>query len=499
MTSHQFNGTWTLVERPKYAKTNKHKWIFTRKKDASGKYIKHKAQLVAKGYSQEAGVDFDPDEIFSPVTRPTSVRIVLSLAAMLDYEVLQVDVKTAFLNGSLNEDIFMEQPEGTIEPGSENLVCKLNRSLYGLKQASRCWNMTFDDFVKTAGFVNNESDPCVYLYTKNKRWVSILIYVDDILIVGRSLADALWAKSMLTEKFKLTDIGEAEFYLGVQISRDRKKREIYLSQSHYVEEKLKKFGLDKNRFSKTPMEDNLCFGNINQIAEGHFCNGDEYRSMIGSLLYLVNWTRPDICNAVIVLSQFLKKPKQVHLSAAKRVFQYLSFTKNLRLVLGGTGFKISHLTGFLDADWGNSLTDRKSISGYLFKLGPGLISWRAKRQKSNALSTTEAELMALVLATKEGIWIRRFLRDILQTDYIHMHMFEDNQGAIDLVNNPVHHDKSKHITNQCFWIRDIYTSNSHTHLDYCPTQLQQADIMTKPLGHIRFQFLWGHLKIEPSS
>jgi hypothetical protein len=192
MQSHNYNGTWKLIERPKNATLIKTKWVFKRKRDVNGKLLRHKARLVAKGFTQIKGEDYD--ETFAPVVRPTSVRILLSIAAILDYGILQVDIKTAFLNGELNEDIYIEQPEGSIHEGNKNMVCKLNKALYGLKQASRCWNQTFHEFMIMNDLRQNASDDCAYVNDNNSKWCAILIYVDDIIIVGRTRQDAMWGK-----------------------------------------------------------------------------------------------------------------------------------------------------------------------------------------------------------------------------------------------------------------------------------------------------------------
>jgi hypothetical protein len=292
--------------------------------------------------------------------------------------VLKVDIKIAFLNGDLNEDIYIDKPQGSESSNNKKLVCKLNRALYGLKQASRCWNQTFQEFMKKNNFTQNAADECVYMNRCDGRWCAMLIYVDDIIIVGKTVEDANWGKRILADEFKLTDIGNLELYLGVQITRNRKGRTMKLSQEHYVQEKLMQFGLSNANNTTTPMEVGF-LGDANEKAKRNDVDGEIFRSMIGSLLYLVNWTRPDISNSVITLSQFLQRPKAIHSSAAQRIFRYLKGTKDMALCIGGRNQDTSTIIGYSDADWGNCMLDRKSISIYVFKLGIGPISWRAKR------------------------------------------------------------------------------------------------------------------------
>jgi transposase InsO family protein len=483
LLSHQYNGTWTLVNKPKGARVIENKWIFKKKMDKDGRLERYKARLVAKGYTQIEGIDYE--EVYSPVSRPTTVRVLLTLAATLDYEVLQADVKTAFLHGELQEEIYMTQPPGTVKEGREELVCKLNKSLYGLKQASKCWNDTFDAHMKSVGFKQNKSDECLYTLQNEERWIAVVVYVDDILIVGKTVADAKWAKLKIEERFSLSETSEAKFYLGIQICRDRAQRKIFLSQKQYVDDLVVKFEQVDAKPAKSPMEDGVNFAKLSEVALGGPADEVEYRKIIGSLLYLSNWTRPDIANAITVLSQFLSCPRQIHMTSALRVVSYLNGTNNLSLTLGSKISDLSTLTNFVDADWGNSMHDRKSITGYLFKIGTSLVSWRAKRQKGNALSSTESEFNALVHSGKEAIWLRNLLGSILGLDKIQLNINEDNQGAIQMMKNSIFKDKSKHVENKFYWLRD-FLNDSYISMFYCPTELMEADILTKPLGNLRF-------------
>jgi transposase InsO family protein len=495
LSSHDENGTWTVVPSPNQSRLIKTKWIFKRKFDNEGRLSKYKARLVAKGFSQKEGVDYD--QIFAPVARPTSVRALLSYAAIHDFEIIQLDVKTAFLNGVVAEDLYLEAPQGSDIWKTRGLACKLNKALYGLKQASRCWNERFDSFMKKRNFIQNRADDCMYHNREGGRWISVVIYVDDILIVADTSENAKWTKNLISAEFKITDLGDAKYYLGVEIVRDREKRIVYLNQRKYVDDITEKFGLVGAKIAPSPMEEKLDFSQLNDDANGEASNETEYRQIIGSLQYLVNWTRPEINNAVVILSQFLIKPKNVHRSAALRIVRYLSGTKHHCLTLGDFDSKPNELTVYVDADWGNSLINRKSISGFVFQYCGAPIAWKSKKQSNNALSSTEAEFNALVLACKEAIWLRRLYTDILRVHHVPLMFLEDNQGAIALSENNVFHDRSKHMENKVHWLRDFFTSNFNSIL-YCSTEFQLADIMTKSLGNVRFARLRDALKIRPA-
>uniref|UniRef100_A0A2N9IT45 Integrase catalytic domain-containing protein n=1 Tax=Fagus sylvatica TaxID=28930 RepID=A0A2N9IT45_FAGSY len=308
------NGVWRLVKRHEGMKVVGCKWIFKRKRDVSGKVEKFKARLVAKGYTQEYGVDFE--ETFSPVVRIQSIRAILSLVAFFDFELYQMDVKTAFLNGDLEEDVYMEQPEGFISKGDENKVCKLEKSIYGLKQASRQWNLKFHESITMMGFMQNSSEPCVYVRKIHDKVVILTLYVDDILLAGNDVDMLDEVKQWLFKTFEMKDLGEASYILGIKIERDRVNRKLSLSQENYIDTLLEKFHMVDCLSGRIP------YNNLRSLSQKDCPKNDQetldpklypYASAVGSLMYLMICTRPDIAFAVGMVSRFQSNPGKIAL------------------------------------------------------------------------------------------------------------------------------------------------------------------------------------------
>ena len=326
---------------------------------------------MAKGYTQKEGVDYE--ETFSPVAMLKSIRILLSIAASLDYEIWQMDVKTAFLNGHLDECIYMVQPEGFVAKGHEQKVCKLLRSIYGLKQASRSWNLRFDETIKTYGFEQNVDEPCVYKLIDNHKVVFLVLYVDDILLIGNDVEKLSNVKKWLAEKFQMKDLGEASYVLGIQIIRDRSKKLLALSQASYIDKVLARFSmqnakkgllstrhgivLSKEQCPKTPQEEE----DMRRVP---------YASAVGSLMYAMLCTRPDICYAVGIVSRYQSNPGLDHWIAVKHILKYLRRTRNYMLVYSGGDL---NPIGYTDSDFQSDRDSRKSTSGSVFTLGGGAI------------------------------------------------------------------------------------------------------------------------------
>ena len=251
MQSMYDNKVWTLVDPPEGVKTIGCKWVFKEKTDMDGKVNVFKARLVAKGFTQTHGVDYD--ETFSPVAMAKSIRILLAIASYYDYEIWQMDVKTAFLNRKLLKDVYMTQPEGFARPEDSGKVCKLQRSIYGLKQASRSWNQRFDEVIKEFGFIQNIDEPCVYKKVSGSTVVFLVLYVDDILLIGNDIPTLQSVKSWLGKSFSMKDLGEANYILGIRIYRDRSKRLIGLSQSTYIDKMLHRFSMQESKRGNIPM------------------------------------------------------------------------------------------------------------------------------------------------------------------------------------------------------------------------------------------------------
>ncbi|GJX74858.1 retrotransposon protein, putative, ty1-copia subclass [Tanacetum coccineum] len=311
------------------------KWLFKKKTDMDGAVHTYKARLVAKGYTQTPGIDYE--ETFSPVADIRAIRILIAIAAFYDYEIWQMDVKTAFLNGYLNEEVYMEQPEGFVNPKYPNRVCKLKRSIYGLKQASRQWNKRFDDEIKKFGFTQNRDEPCVYLKASGSNVTFLILYVDDILIMGNNIPMLQDVKSYLGRCFAMKDLGEAAYILGIKIYRDRSRRLIGLCQSAYIEKILKRYHMENSKRRSIPMQDKLRLSKsqgASTPAELKRMQNVPYASVVGSIMYVVRCTRPDVAFAQNITSRFQQNPGDLYWTTIKNILKYLRNTKDMFLVYG---------------------------------------------------------------------------------------------------------------------------------------------------------------------
>ena len=470
------NETWELCKLPEGRKTISCKWIFRHKVDADGKIVRLKGRLVARGFSQVYGVDYT--ETFAPVAKFAALRTLLAIAAVEDLEVHQMDVVTAFLAGDLTEDIYMDQPEGFNH--NQGLVCKLKKSLYGLKQAPRIWNRKFHKFLKTIGFKRFNTDHCVYL--NRSKGTIIAIWVDDLILVGK--IDQLTAlKSDLSKEFQMKDLGELKYFLGICVERDRRARTIRINQAAYIDKILERFDMKDCHPTATPLAAGTRLAKAKKDDE--MVDEKMYQRKVGSIMYNMIGTRPDIAYAVSQVSEFSANPNTTHLTAVQHILRYLKGTKHLSITYGGSDTNLQ-LQGYTDADFGGS-NDRRSTSGYVFVLGGGAISWCSKRQSTVALSTTEAEYMALTQATKEYIWLKTLWHELGRQSENQV-IFVDNNSAIDLANNPEYHSRTKHIDVEYHFIREK-VENKEVNIVYCPTDDMIADLLTKPLSKVRHQKL----------
>jgi Reverse transcriptase (RNA-dependent DNA polymerase)/gag-polypeptide of LTR copia-type len=476
------NGTWTLVDAPKDRKVLRGKWVFKLKRGANGEVIRHKARWVVRGFEQKEGTDYF--ETFASVVKPMSYKAIFALAAAEDWELEQMDVKTAFLYGEVEEEVFVQQPVGMEDPKHPDRVCKLFKALYGLKQAPRVWYRTICNFLKKHGYQPLDSDASVFFGHDT----IIAIYVDDILIAGPNMQKIKQLKKQLSDQFKMTDMGPCSFYLGMKIERDRKNRTLTLSQHAYLQNVMERFNMDNSSPKATPMDTGAAKVMI-PAPDGYEAPPalrKEYQSMVGSLMYAMLGTRPDIAYAVSVVSRYSSNPTETHMKAVKRILRYLNATKHLKLVFSGT---LTNLTGFTDADWAGDHGTRRSTSGYLFHVGSGVISWSSKRQATVSLSSCESEYVGQTQAAKEAIWLKRFLSQISPGNFansIPTVIWCDNQGAIALAKNPANHARTKHIDINHHWQREVIEAGD-VEMKYISTQSQVADGLTKPLSRDRFE------------
>ena len=474
MKSLEKNKTWHLTKLPTGKKALQNKWVF-RVKDEHDGTKRYKARLVVKGFQQKDGVDFN--EIFSPVVKMTTIRLVLSIVAAEGLHLEQLDVKTAFLHGDLDEDIYMIQPEGFQVKGRENLVCKLKKSLYGLKQAPRQWYLKFDNFMRRVGYKRCDNDHCCYIKKFKGSYIILLLYVDDMLIAGSDMSEIKKLKKQMSEEFEIKDLGAANQILGMSISRNKENGSLTLSQEKYIEKVLKKFSLNDAKIRSSPL------GSHFKLSKAQSPKSDEdkkemakvpYASAVGSLMYAMVCTRPDIAHAVGVVSRFMSNPGREHWEAVKWLLRYLKGTSKMAL-----HFKAKDvvLSGYADANLGGCKESYKSTTGYVFTVGGTAVSWMSKLQKSVALSTTEAEYMAVAEASKELIWLKNFLIELgkEQDDCV---LFCDNQSAIHLAKNPVFHSKTKHIQLRYHFIRERINDGT-LKLNKIKGTENPADMLTK--------------------
>ena len=418
---------------------------------------------------------------FAPVVQYASIKLLLSIANDLDLDVHHVDVQTAFLNGTLEEEIYMCQPEGFVVSGKEDMVCKLKKSLYGLKQSPRCWNSVLHAFMIETGFRNCEDDHCLYFKNTSDSAIYVAIYVDDILVAGSSHRHIQDFKDELNTRFDTNDLGELKYFLGIEVRRNRKKKEMQIGQWKFVSELLAKTGMSDCRPISTPIEPHPF-----EISAVHGCDLKiGYRSIVGSLLYLAGISRPDISTAVGYAGRFQENPEAVHWKLLQRILRYLKGTEAIGLKFT-SGEKIGQLEGFSDADFAEDKMERKSVTGYLFKVGNNSVVWKSVKQKLVTLSSCEAEYVALSQAVQEATWLRRLLEQLGFSQDNPTVIWEDNQSTIHLAKDAKHHGRSKHIDVRFHFIRQ-YQEDRLVKIKYIPTGENVADMFTKPLSKSLFE------------
>ena len=475
------NKVWTLVDLPDDRRAIENKWIFKKKTDANGNVTVYKARLVAKGFRQIQGVDYE--ETFSPVAKLKSVRIMLAIAAFYDYEIWQMDVKTAFLNGNLKEELYMMQPEGFVDPKGANKVCKLQRSIYGLVQASRSWNIRFNEVIKAFGFIQVYGEACLYKKVSGSSVAFLILYVDDILLMGNNIEMLESIKAYLNKSFSMKDLGEAAYILGIKIYRDRSRRLIGLSQSTYLDKILKKFNMENSKKGFLPVLQGMRLSKTQSpttAADREKMSSVPYASAVGSLMYAMLCTRPDINLAISLVGRYQSDPGMEHWTAVKNILKYLKRTKEMFLVYGGDEELV--VKGYVDASFDTDPDDSKSQTGYVYVLNGGAVSWCSSKQEVVAASTCEAEYIAASEAAHEGIWMKELITDlgVVPSASGPMTLFCDNTEAIAIAKEPRFHRKTKHIKRRYNSIQDHVQSGV---IDICKvhTDLNIADPLTKPL------------------
>ncbi|KAD4982803.1 hypothetical protein E3N88_19474 [Mikania micrantha] len=436
------NKTWTLVDLPN---GHRHKGRFKIKKDAKGKITRHKARLVAKGYIQQYGVDYD--EVFAPVARLETVRLVLALSAHKGWLVHHLDVKTAFLHGDLSEEVFVKQPEGFEKKGQEEKVYKLTKALYGLKQAPRAWNTKLDGVLKGYGFKRCQLEQAVYTKRTSLDITIIVIYVDDLLVTGSSQQEVSQFKRQMEQTFEMSDLGLLTYYLGLEVSQ----------------------GLEDCNSTKIPMEPGLKLAKNDEEEE---VDAPEYRRTVGCLRYLTH-TRPDLMYAVGYVSRYMQSPKAAHHQDTKHILRYIKGTTDMGIHYQREGK--GKLVGFSDSSYSVDMDDGKGTTGVVFYFNERPITWLSQKQPTVALSSCEAEYMAATAAACQAIWLKGLIAGITDEKEHAVMIRIDNKSAIALVKNPVFHGRSKHTNTRFHYIRECvekdqiqveHISGTRWHMDF---------------------------------
>ena len=483
MRSLEETSTWSLVDLPPGRKAVSNRWVYKVKRGADGEIDRFKARLVAKGYSQKQGVDYN--ETFSPVARFDTIRTVLSVAANEKLELKQFDVKSAFLNGVLQEEIFMEQPEGFQD--STRKVCKLNKSLYGLKQSPRCWNERFKDVLFRFGLRESEADSCLFYRVTSADKLIVVIYVDDGLVAATKKSTADEFLKELKATFQITS-GDVGYFLNMLIEV-RDDGSVFIGQQKYAEDVLRRFKMEDCNKVSTPIEGYIQPGEA-EAAESTLV---PYREAVGCLMYLAVVTRPDLAFAVSYASQFLDKPKERHWKLIKRILKYLRGTASMG-ILYRPAVKTGEVEVFSDADFAGEPSTRRSVSGMVSMYSGGAITWMSRRQQCVSLSTTEAEYIAVSEAGKEAVWLNRLLGGITSLNSVPTLMC-DNASAIKLAMNGEFHKRSKHIDVRHHYVRDLLKAGQVS-MKFIPSKNQIADICTKPVTRATFVILCKLLGME---
>jgi hypothetical protein len=402
MASLEENNTWTEVEPPLDRKVVKCKWVFKLKYKPDGSIERYKARLVARGFSQEYGIDYQ--QTYAPVVKMASLRLILALAIDRSWFLRQLDVSTTFLYGDLDTIVYMEYPKTTLEEKNETKVCLLRKSLYGLKQSPRMWNQKIDEFFKNYGFSSLYVDYGVYDGKFGGGELLLGLYVDDILVSGSNLDIIDHFTCVLSENFKIHDLGEPKFLLGMELTFNDDRSVMTISQMRYTAQILERFNVGDANTSGAP----LPLGTVLDDDDSPTLESDvPYREAIGCVMYLMTCTRPDIACAVSMASKYLSHPRRSHWTAVKHVLSYVASTRNQCLEY--RRFATSFIDVFSDSDFANDRESRRSRSGHAVMLSYKLISWSSKLQEIVTLSSTEAEYVAAIDAGKEAIWVKNFM------------------------------------------------------------------------------------------
>ncbi|KAH9680958.1 retrovirus-related pol polyprotein from transposon RE1 [Citrus sinensis] len=437
MNSLQKNSTWEVVDLPEGKKPVGCRWVFTIKYKADGIVERFKARLVAKGYTQTYRVDYM--ETFAPVAKINTVRVLLSLAVNLDWPLHQFDVKNAFLHGDLQEEVYMELPPGCkMQAEGSKQVCKLRKSLYGLKQSPRAWFGRFTSSMKVFGYQQSNSDHTLFLKYNREKIIVLIVYVDDMIVIGNDPEEKAALQDHLAQEFEMKDLGSLNPI-------------------------------------NTPMEENLKLSTDPYQVPA---NKERYQRLVGRLMYLGH-TRPDLAYALSVVSQFMHSPKEEHMNAVIRILRYLKSSPGKGIVF--TKGNNLDIKGYTDADWAGSIDDRRSTSGYFTFVGGNLVTWRSKKQDVVARSSTEAEYRGMAKGICELLWIKNLMQDLYIQQVSPIKLYCDNKAVCDIAHNPVQHDRTKHVEVDRHFIKEKLEAKI-IEIPHVRSEDQLADVLTKAVS-----------------
>jgi hypothetical protein len=470
-------STWDEIQPPKDKPIIGSRWVFAVKLDAYGIVSRYKARLVARGDKQKKGINYN--ETFSPTLRSETIRYLISYAVHVNLELHHLDVETAYLNGDVDEEIYMKLPEGFNQ--RETKIAKLSKALYGLKQAGRRWHKKFVASLLENGFKQSNVDPCVFTKEdENGAIIAMLgVFVDDLLVAAETNQVAL-VKNILMNQFKMKDLGELSWFLSIKIERNEDN--IQLSQTAFIDAMLERFSMNDCKPYSTPLPETIETGTPQALMK--YDNIIRYQQIVGSLNYLATMTRPDITYAVNILARKMTQPTLLYYNYAKRILHYLKGTRELKLTFTNSSNNL--IEGFSDASFAENKEDRTSTGGYVFMMNGGAVSWKTEKQKIVTLSSTEAEYVALSHAAREAIWLRR-LAEEHQHSNAPMILHEDNQSTIKTAKDRIFNCRTKHIDTYHHFVRQK-VEEKELEIIYIPSEIQTADIFTKPLGRKLHEF-----------
>ena len=484
------NHTWSVVSLLLGKHSIGCKWVYKIKYHSNGTIDRYKARLVAKGYTQQEGVDFL--DTFSPVAKIVTVKVLLALASVHKWHIVQMDVNNAFLNGDLFEEVYMDLPLGYKVPSqtsnsSGKLVCQLHKSIYGLKQASRQWYSKFSQAMINFGFHQSKSDYSLFTKGSGSSFIALLVYVDDIIITCPSVEHIDSLKELLYNQFKLKDLGSLKYFLGLEIARSAAG--IVLSQRHYALQLLEDAGFLASKPALVPTDPKLL---LNSTDGDLLSDPSSYRRVIGRLLYLT-LSRLDITFAVNKLSQFLSQPRTTHLKAAHHLLRYIKVAPGQGLFFAASS--TMQLKAFSDADWASCPDSRKSTTGFCVFLGDSLVSWKSKKQTIISRSSAEVEYRAMAAVVSELVWLHQLLQDFKISLISPALLYCANQAAVHIATNPVFHERTKHIEIDRHFVRDKVTKG-FVRLLSIRSSHQLADIFTKALPSSSLSSLLSKMAIK---